>query len=332
MVSAYMKKGQPRMHIPDGFLDPKTLVATSVFSAAALARALRRVQRHMPPRMVPIMGLSAAFIFVGQMLNFPVVGGTSGHLIGAVLVSVLLGPGAGILVMSIVLVVQCLIFADGGVLALGANVFNMAVVAPVTGYYTYRLLSSFIPGRFGTFVGVAFGSWMSTVLASLCCTGEIAWSGTVAWSLGFPAMTGIHMLIGIGEGLITTLVVAAIWTTRPELLMSNLKGDTNPHSRPLTDILTYGFLVIAGLVLFVTPFASRWPDGLEKTAATFGFDSRALSEAIVPSPIADYQVPGIGSLSAATALAGAIGAAAVFALSFVLAKHLSSKPENASSQ
>jgi cobalt/nickel transport system permease protein len=320
------------MHIPDGFLDTKTIVATSALSAAAIARALTRVQRHMPRRMVPIMGLSAAFIFVGQMLNFPVVGGTSGHLIGAVLASVLLGPAAGILVMSIVLAVQCLIFADGGVLALGANIFNMAVAASVTGYAIYRTLSSIIPGAFGTFVGVAFGSWASTVVAALCCTGEIAWSGTVAWQLGFPAMTGIHMLIGIGEGLITTLVIAAILSTRPELLTRNPKPDDGGQGRPYTDVLLYGALVVAGLALFVTPFASRWPDGLEKVAAAFGFDSRALTEGVVPSPIADYQVPGIGSLSAATAMAGAVGAVTVFALSFVLAKYLSSKPENVSSR
>ena len=319
------------MHIPDGFLDTKTIVATSAFSFAAIARALRSVQKNLPPKMIPTMGLSAAFIFVAQMLNFPVVGGTSGHLIGAVLVSVLLGPSAGILVMSIVLVVQCFIFADGGVLALGANIFNMAVVASVTGYYTYRILSSFIPGKFSQLVGVAFGSWISTVIASLCCTGEIAWSGTVAWSLGFPAMTSIHMLIGIGEGLITTLIISAIYTTRPDLLIEDMQKDGSSQNRPFTDILVYGFLIIIGLGLFVTPFASKWPDGLEKVATTFGFESRTLSKAIAQSPIAGYHIPGIGSLSAATVLAGAIGAVAVFLLSFVLAKILSTKSRNISS-
>jgi cobalt/nickel transport system permease protein len=313
------------MHIPDGFLDTRTIVATSAFSFAAVARALRSAQRHMPPRMIPLMGLSAAFIFVAQMLNCPVAGGTSGHLIGAVLVSVLLGPGAGILVMTIVLVVQCLIFADGGVLALGANIFNMAVVASVTGYFTYRFLSSFIPGMFGRLVGVAFGSWASTVLASLCCTGEIAWSGTVSWSLGFPAMTGIHMLIGIGEGLITTLMVSAIAATRPDLLINDARPRGAAAPRPLADFLVYGVLITVGLVLFVTPFASAWPDGLEKVAATFGFESRALPDAIIRSPIAGYSVPGIGSLSTATAVAGILGAAAVFALSFLLAKLLSAR-------
>jgi len=316
------------MHIPDGLLDTKTIITTSIFSFVAIARALKQVQKNMPPKVVPLMGLAAAFIFVAQMLNFPVVGGTSGHLIGAVLVSVLLGPSAGILVMSIVLVVQCFLFADGGVLALGANIFNMAIVGSVGGYYIYKFITIIIPGIFGKFVGIAFGSWSSTVLASLCCTGEIAWSGTVVWSLGFPAMTSIHMLIGIGEGLITTLVIAAIYRTRPDLAVADIQGPDISKNRPFTDVLIYGFMIIIGLILFVSPFASQWPDGLEKVAATFGFESKVLSRPLVPSPIADYQVPGIGSLSTATALAGAIGAVAVFLLSFVLAKILSTKTEN----
>jgi cobalt/nickel transport system permease protein len=316
------------MHIPDGFLDTKTIITTSVFSFGAIARALNQVQKNMPPKMIPLMGLAAAFIFVAQMLNFPIVGGTSGHLIGAVLVSVLMGPSAGILVLSIVLVVQCFIFADGGVLALGANIFNMAVVGSVGGYYIYKFITVIIPGNFGRFVGIAFASWSSTVLASLCCTGEIAWSGTVVWSLGFPAMTSIHMLIGIGEGLITTLVIAAIFKTRPDLVVADIQRHDISKNRPYTDVLIYGFLIIIGLILFVSPFASQWPDGLEKVATTFGFESKVVSKPLVSSPIADYQVPGIGSLSMATALAGAVGAVAVFLFSFILANILSNKTEN----
>ncbi len=275
------------------------------------------------------MGLAAAFIFVAQMLNFPVVGGTSGHLIGAVLVSVLLGPSAGMLIMMVVLVVQCFIFADGGVVALGANIFNMAIVAPVGGYYTYRLIHRMIPNIYGMFMGVAFASWFSIVLASIFCTGELAWSGTVHWSMGFPAMTGIHMLIGVGEGIITTLIVAAIYQTRPDLLASSIPIEPT-RAKPITDIIIYGAVVTLGLVIFVSPFASPWPDGLERVASTFGFESRALSNPLISSPIADYQVPGIGSLSMATALAGVVGAIVVFLFSFVLARVLLRKPKNIS--
>ncbi len=317
------------MHIPDGFLDTKTVIGTSTLSLLALSRAFRNITKQLPPRTIPLMGLAAAFIFVAQMLNFPVAGGTSGHLIGAVLVSVLLGPSAGILVMTVVLVVQCFIFADGGVFALGANIFNMAIVGSVGGYYIYRMIHRIIPNGYGKLMAVAFASWVSTVIASICCTGELAWSGTVHWSMGFPAMTGIHMLIGAGEGMITMLIIAAIYKTRPDLLSSPITSEKT-STKPITDMLVYGAVVIFGLVLFVSPFASSWPDGLERVASTFGFESKALAQPVLSSPIADYHVPGIGSLSLATVLAGLIGAVIVFLLSFVLARLLLRKPKNIS--
>ena len=125
------------MHIPDGFLDAKTIIATGAFSTAGLGTALRQVGKHLQSRRIPLIGLTAAFIFVAQMVNFPVASGTSGHLLGATLAAVLLGPSAAVIVMSSVLIVQSLIFADGGVLALGANMFNMALVAPLCGYGIY---------------------------------------------------------------------------------------------------------------------------------------------------------------------------------------------------
>src|SRR5579862_3024528 len=184
------------MHIPDGFLDLKTATATAALSAAGLALAARQARKHLPPRRVPLMGLSAAFIFATQMLNFPVAGGTSGHLIGGVLASVLLGPSAAVLVISSVLIVQCLVFADGGVLALGANVFNMAVVSSVGGYFVFSLLRRTLPGDRGRLVAVALASWIATVAAAVVCAGQLALSGTVAWSVGLPAMADVHMLIG----------------------------------------------------------------------------------------------------------------------------------------
>ena len=316
------------MHIPDGFLDTKTIVATSIFSAIGVGRAVRNLQSQISRREVPLMGLSAAFIFVAQMINFPVAGGTSGHLLGGVLVAALLGPSAAILVMSVVLIVQCLLFADGGVLALGANTFNMAVVAPLCGFALYRLISAVVPANYGKLVGVAFASWASTVLAAVCCAGELAWSGTVVWSLGFPAMTGVHMLIGIGEGLITALVVTAILLTRPQLVGPAYAPKPIRHVRPLTDTVVYGSVLAIGFLLFITPFASPWPDGLERIAAIFGFDSHALAKPVVPSPIPDYHVPGIGSLPVATMLAGGIGAALVFLFSFVLARFLLAKSKS----
>jgi len=146
------------MHIPDGFLSSGTAVASGVISAGAIGIALRQTRRHLPPRKVPLMGLAAAFVFAAQMLNFPVAGGTSGHMIGGVLCSVLLGPSAAILVIGCVLFVQCFVFADGGVLALGANIFNMAVVGAVGGYFIYQAVYRAMHNPRGRLVSVAFAS------------------------------------------------------------------------------------------------------------------------------------------------------------------------------
>lgn len=306
------------MHIPDGFLDTKTIIATSAFSLAGISRALRNITKHLPARKIPLMGLSAAFIFVAQMLNFPVGGGTSGHLLGAVLVAVLLGPAASILVMTIVLAVQCLLFADGGVLALGANIFNMAIIGTLSGYFVYRTVRRIIPGEFGFLAAVPFAAWCSTVVAAVCCAGELAWSGIIPWSIGFPAMTGVHMLIGIGESIITTLVIAAMYSTRPDLFIPS-DPDRKRKAQSVIDVVIYGGIVVMGLVLFVTPFASSWPDGLEKIAAQFGFASREAGKPLVTSPFSQYRVPGMGSLTAATALSGLIGAVIVLGVSLALA-------------
>ncbi|HTY11410.1 MAG TPA: energy-coupling factor ABC transporter permease [Bacteroidota bacterium] len=311
------------MHIPDGFLDTKTIIATSLFSAAGISNSLRELRRNISPRNVPLMGLSAAFIFVAQMLNFPVIGGTSGHLIGAVLVSVLLGPSAGIVIMSVVLIVQCLLFADGGVFALGANIFNMGIVAVFGGYWTYRALLWLIPSRYGKFIAAGLAAWSSTVLAAVCCTGELAWSGTVQWSYGLPAMAGIHILIGIGEALITTLVLAAIYKARPDLLPENGRSSFDVRAQSLSGTLLYGVVTILGLALFVTPFASKWPDGLERIASQFGFEAKAFAKPVVPSPAHGYSIPGVGSLGIALPIAAVVGATCVFVLSFILARMVS---------
>ena len=128
------------MHIPDGFIDGKTAAASAVISAVGVGLALRRVRRELPPRKIPLLGLSAAFLFAAQMVNFPVAGGTSGHLVGGALVAALLGPSAAVVVVTTVLIVQCFLFQDGGVTALGANIFNMAIINSVAGYVIYRAL------------------------------------------------------------------------------------------------------------------------------------------------------------------------------------------------
>jgi cobalt/nickel transport system permease protein len=306
------------MHLPDGFIDGKTAAVTAALSVAGLGFALRQVRRKLPPRRVPLLGLAAAFLFAAQMVNFPVVGGTSGHLLGAVLIAALLGPSAAVVVVATVLIVQCFLFADGGVLALGANLFNMAIVAVAGGYAVYRVVSAAVPGRRGQIAAVAFAGWCSTLLAAVACAGELAWSHTVAWSAGFPAMAGVHMLIGIGEGIIGALIFLAIRRARPDLVV---EGSGAGSARSWGEWAAYGLLAALGLAVFVTPFASPWPDGLEAVAAKLGFAGKA-ARALWPVPTADYQVPGIHWAAGATALAGAVGTLIVFGLSLLLARAL----------
>jgi cobalt/nickel transport system permease protein len=307
------------MHIPDGFLDVKTAVATGLFSATGLGAALRHAGRHMQARKIPLIGLIGAFVFVAQMVNFPVASGTSGHLLGSTFAAVLLGPSAAIIVMSSVLIVQSLLFADGGILALGANIFNMAIVAPLVGYGAYRALRPLLRGVQGQLVAIGFASWLSTVVAAVFCAGELAWSGTADWRAAFPAMAGVHMLTGLGEAAITMLVIAAIGKARPELVHD---VDDSRESSGRSATLVYGALIVIGLILLVAPHASPLPDGLEKLAASLGFEHKVSSSTVVASPFKDYQIPGIQSASTATIAAGAVGAIAVFALSFLLARVL----------
>lgn len=305
------------MHIPDGFLDTKTAAATGVLAAAGLAIALRQARRNLPPRRVPLLGLSAAFVFAAQMLNFPVAGGTSGHLMGGVLTAVLLGPSAAVIVLSAVLIVQCLMFADGGISALGANVFNMALVGGVGGWTVYYLISRLFRGLFGRVLAATFAAWCSMVLAAVACAGELAVSRTVGWSVAFPTMAGIHMLIGIGEGAITALVLVAISQTRPDLIRD--PADAAP-TRPYGAMMAYGMLLSLGLAMFISPFASTWPDGLDWTAARLGFEERART--IVPAPMPEYEVERIATSWWSTPLAGAVGTAVVFGFSWLLARIL----------
>jgi cobalt/nickel transport system permease protein len=307
------------MHLPDGFLDPKTAIAGAALAAAGVGIALRAVRRGTPERRVPLIGLAAAFVFAAQMLNFPVAGGTSGHLIGAVLVAVLLGPSAAVLALTAVLVVQCFVFADGGVTALGANVFNMAIVAPGVGYAVFALARRLAGDRIrGLLFATAFAAWCSTVAAAVVCAGELALSRTVAWNAAFPAMTGIHMLIGLGEAVITTLIVAAVARARPELVAPVPAPGREARVRELP---AYGLLVSLGLVVFVAPFASGWPDGLEKVAAALGFASRAANP-VVAAPLPDYSLPGFGSAPLSMILAGVVGTLVAFVLAYVLARVL----------
>ncbi len=264
------------------------------------------------------MGLAAAFVFAAQMLNFPVAGGTSGHLVGSVLAAVLLGPSGAVVVISAVLIVQCFLFSDGGLLALGANIFNMAIVASIGGYAVYRCVRALIPGPRGMIAAAAFAGWCSTVLAAVSCAGELALSG-IRWTAVFPAMANIHMLIGLGEGLITGLVLVALARTRPDLIENGWQREA-PNG--VAGFVGYGLILTMGLSLFIAPHASPWPDGLERVSKALGFATKATATPVLASPLADYRLPGLNSAVWATAWAALIGALVAFGLAWLLARTL----------
>jgi cobalt/nickel transport system permease protein len=225
--------------------------------------------------------------------------------------------------MTAVLLVQCLLFADGGLLALGANVFNMAVAGVLGGYAVYRAVSRALPGRRGLLAAAAFAAWCSTVLASICCAAELAWSGVAPWGLVFPAMATVHMVIGLGEAAITTLVIAAIMRTRPELLES--AGHAGPPSAPRL-VAAYGLAVTFGLLLFAVPFASSSPDGLERVGERLGFPRTPVVRGL-EAPMPEYRLPGLGSAAAATSGAGFVGTLVAFTLAYALSAALAPKED-----
>lgn len=207
------------MHIPDGFLNLTTIAATGVASAGGLGAAVKVAANRIGEKQVPLMGILAAFIFAAQMLNFPVAGGTSGHLIGAALCAILIGPWAGVIIMSAVLIAQSLIFQDGGLLALGANIFNMGIVAVFGAFLVYKLVTAvFGNDRRGQFTGAALAGWASVMLASFAAAAELAFSGASPFAVVTPAMLGVHALIGVGEGLITVFILQAVLATRADIL------------------------------------------------------------------------------------------------------------------
>jgi cobalt/nickel transport system permease protein len=300
------------MHIPDGFLSAQVSVVLWLVSAVFIFIALRRVNRDLGERDVPVMGVLAAAIFAGQMLNFAVTGGTSGHLMGAALAAIVLGPWAAVLVMTSVVAVQALVFQDGGLLALGANLFNMAVVGPFVAYFLYRLVVRMGQGaRWSIFAGGFAASWLSIFVAALAVALQLALSGTSPANIAIPAMGGIHALIGIGEGLITLGALSFIYAARRDILKLN-----QPQPGGTRAVWVGGLLITLALVV-LSPLASSNPDGLEWVAEQTGFIETAQgpSYEIIP----DYVFPGISNEATATILAGLLGASIVTGVALLMA-------------
>jgi cobalt/nickel transport system permease protein len=204
------------MHIPDGFLSPEVAVVTGVAAAGAVAIGLRRAEATLDERRVPLLGVTAAFVFAAQMLNFPVAGGTSGHFLGAALAAILLGPWAASVVLAVVLGVQALLFADGGITALGANVLNMGVIGGLGAGAVMRLAPRHSRGAF--LAAAAVAAWLAVMAGAAATAVQLAVSGTVPLGTVLPAMLGVHAVIGAGEAVITVAAVSAVLATRPDLI------------------------------------------------------------------------------------------------------------------
>jgi cobalt/nickel transport system permease protein len=258
------------------------------------------------------MGILAAAIFAGQMLNFAVAGGTSGHLMGAAIATILLGPWAAILVMTCVVGIQALIFQDGGLLALGANIFNMGVIGVAVSYFTYRTVQKIAGDKpWGIFLGGFAAAWLSIEIAALGAALELALSGTSPANIAVPAMGGIHALIGISEGLITLGALAFLYATRRDLLKI---GAPQPTGGGLVWIVGLG---LALLLAIASPLASAHPDGLEWVAEQQGFLEAA--QGPLYEIIPDYVFPGVSNEALATILAGILGTLIVFGVALGLA-------------
>ncbi len=207
------------MHIPDGFLDAEVAAAAAVAAAGAVAYGLRRADRTLDERAVPLLGVTGAFVFAAQMLNFPVAGGTSGHFLGAALAAALLGPWVACVVLAVVLGLQAFVFADGGITALGANVLNMGVIGGLGAGVVIAAGRRVLPGTQAAFVGlVGIAAWLAVMAGAAATALQLAASGTVPLGTVMPAMLGVHALIGVGEAVVTVAAVSAVLASRPDLV------------------------------------------------------------------------------------------------------------------
>jgi cobalt/nickel transport system permease protein len=308
------------MHIPDAVLSPAVAATTGAIAAAGLLTGLRRLESQLRERTTVLMGVMSAFVFAAQMVNFPV--GPlpiSGHLLGGVLAAVMLGPWAGAGVIGAVLIVQCLLFGDGGLTALGANFVNMGLIGSVGGYAIYAPMRRAIGGRVGVLIGAMVAAWFSVILASGAFAIELAASGR--WDLFFTIlgwMALVHAGIGLGEAIITGLVLRFILLARPDLVYDGEPPDPS-RTRRWGQLGVGGLGIALAVAVFLAPFASEHPDGLEWVGGQIGFLKEEPS--VIPAPLAEYQMPGLGDhVKAATAIAGLAGTLVVFAVGLGLAR------------
>ena len=303
------------LHIPDGFLSFIVSMICWGITAITISLAVSRSNKSLGERQIPLMGVMAAFIFAAQMINFPVAGGTSGHLLGGALAAITLGPWAGMLVMTAVIAVQALLLQDGGLLVMGANILNMGLITVAIGYGLYRGASKSNRTVKLTVAGIA--AWLSVMAGALFTSLQLWLSGTSPLQVVIPAMLTVHALIGLGEALITVAALTFILQTRPDLLGSSSESAKGSRGWVLVGVL------ISLAVILLSPLASADPDGLERVAGDLGFLGKGVSAPYQILP--DYTLPLLGNTPLSTIVAGMIGLVVVGAVIVLLGQGMKAK-------
>ena len=297
------------MHVPDGFINAPVSAASGLISLGTIWAYIRNAKNLVADRLIALTGMMSALIFVLQMINFPIAAGTSGHLLGGSLAVVVLGPSLGIICISIVVVIQSLLFADGGLSALGVNLLNMAVVTSLIGWITISTWKKLFGETYSSTISGSFiAGLLSVVFSSIAFVLEYSLGGTVAVPLGsvLIAMVSSHLLIGIGEGIITALIVSLLLKVRSDLVYVNKNTD---KSNKVTSF--YGLFILLILVLtLITPYASSSPDGLESVAESFGFNE----DTGVVLFLEDYGIENINNNFLSTVLSAVLGIVVIVGL------------------
>jgi len=309
------------MHVPDGFMNVTMSAATGVISFGTLWAYIRSAKDLIADKFIALTGMMSALIFVLQMINFPIAAGTSGHLLGGALAVIVLGPRLGLICLSVVVIIQSLLFADGGLSALGVNVLNMAIVTSATSWFIVKYWIKFIGKNKTSIVSVSvLAGILSVVFSSIAFTIQYAIGGTISIPVGtvLLAMVTTHFIIGFGEGIITALIITLLIRVRPDLIYAYERSDENT-----TKVSFYGLFIILILLLsLVTPFASSSPDGLESVAEEFGFTQ---TDGVVLL-LDDYGISAVNNDFISTVLSALLGVT-VLAIMFnlIISKRKSGK-------
>jgi cobalt/nickel transport system permease protein len=315
------------MHIQDGYLSTGVCLATAVISLGAVGYSLHRMQDSLGERTIPLTGMMGSLIFAGQMVNFPIGLPVSGHLMGGVLAAAILGPWAGCVAVTLVLVAQWALFSDGGLLALGANVLHMAVLGSIGGYAVMATVRKLLGGGFrGTVAGSVVAAWLAVLAASavFCLEFRLSYAAS-DFDFGniFTLMVTLHALIGVGEAIITGVVVSVIYQQRSDLIDA-AQSVRQSTAASVGRMATAGVICALAVAAFAAPFASGLPDGLDSVADRFRI---AASEETVSGLFADYDaIPMAGWQGLSVSIAGIGGSLAVFAAAVLIGRALPASP------